>query len=71
MINLKLNFVVNGYGVSCEIASRWMSLELTYDESTLLRSKFGAIRQQAITWTNVDPDLRRHKASLHYNELTQ
>ena len=29
----------------------------------------GAIRQQAITWTNVDPDLCRYMASLGDNEL--
>ena len=29
----------------------------------------GAVRQQAITWTNVDPDLSRHMASLGHNEL--
>ena len=28
------------------------------------------IFQQAITWTNVDPDLCRHMASLGLNELT-
>ena len=30
----------------------------------------GAVRQQAITWTNVDPDLCRHMVSLGQNELT-
>ena len=30
----------------------------------------GAVRQQAITWTNVDPDLCRHMASLGHNELS-
>ena len=29
----------------------------------------GAVRQQAITWANVDPDLCRHMASLCHNEL--
>ena len=29
----------------------------------------GAVRQQAITWANVDPDLCRHMVSLAYNEL--
>ena len=28
-------------------------------------------RRQAITWTNVDPDLCRHMASPGLNELTQ
>ena len=30
----------------------------------------GAVRQQAITWANVDPELCRHMASLDLNELT-
>ena len=29
----------------------------------------GAIRQQTITWTNVDPDLYHHVATLGHNEL--
>ena len=29
----------------------------------------GAIRQQAITWANVNPDLCRHMASLGHNEF--
>ena len=29
----------------------------------------GAVRQQAITWANVDPDLCRQMASLGLNEL--
>ena len=28
------------------------------------------MRQQAITWANVDPDLCRHMASQGHNELT-
>ena len=30
---------------------------------------FGAIRQLAITWANVDPDLYPHLASVGHNEL--
>ena len=30
----------------------------------------GAIRQQAITWANVDQDPCRHMTSLGHNELT-
>ena len=29
----------------------------------------GAVRQQAITWVNVEPDLCRHMVSLGHNEL--
>ena len=31
--------------------------------------RLGAIRQQAITWTNVDPDLYRHMTWIGHNEL--
>ena len=34
-----------------------MSLDFTDDQSTLGQVMIGAIRQQAITWTNVDLDL--------------
>ena len=34
------------------------------------RQWLGAVRQQAITWANVDQDLCRHMASLSHNELT-
>ena len=33
------------------------------------REWLGAVRQQAITWANVDLDLCRHMASLGHNEL--
>ena len=35
----------------------------------LPRSWLGAIRQQAITWANIDPNLCRHVMSLGHNEL--
>ena len=34
------------------------------------RQRLGAVRQQAITWTNVDLDPGRHMASVGHNELT-
>ena len=46
-------------GISYEIAFRWMPLDLTDV----------AWRHQAITWTNVDPDLCRQMASLGLNKL--
>ena len=45
-----------------------MSLGFTDDKSTLVQVP-GAIRQQAITWANVDPDLCHHMVSLGHNEL--
>ena len=35
------------------------------------REWLGAVRQQAITWANVEPDLCRHMASLGHNELNK
>ena len=29
--------VIDGWGISCELALRWMSLDLTYDKSTLVQ----------------------------------
>ena len=46
-----------------------MPLNLTDDKSTLVQVMACAIRQQAITWSNVDSILCRHMASLGYNEL--
>ena len=66
----KLILVIHDWDTSYDIALRWVSLYLTDDKSTLVQVMAGAIRQQAITWTNVDPDLCRHKASLGHNELT-
>ena len=43
--------------VSYEIALRWTPLNLNDDKSTL------------ITWSNVDPVLLHHMASLGHNEL--
>ena len=51
---------IDGWGISCEIALIWVSLDFTDDQSTLV---------QVITWANVDPDLCRHMASLSHNEL--
>ena len=31
----------------------------------------GAVRQQVITWANVDSDLCHHMVALGHNELTQ
>ena len=65
----KLISVNGGWGISYEIALRWMPLDLTGDKSTLVQVMAGAVRKQAITCTNVDPDLSRHMESLGHNEL--
>ena len=59
--------VIDGWGIPCELALRWMSLDLTDYKSTLVQVMAGAVRQQAITWANIDPDLCRHMASLGPN----
>ena len=46
-----------------------MPQELTDEQSTLVQVMACAIRQQSITWVNVDPDLSCHTASLGHNEL--
>ena len=55
--------------LSCEIALIWMSLDLMIISQHWFRWWLGAVRQRAITWVNVDPDLCRHMASLGPNEL--
>ena len=40
--------------ISSAIALRWMVGEPTHDKPTWLWQWLGAVRQQAIAWTNVD-----------------
>ena len=54
----------------CQIALRWMSQNTMMISQHWFSSWLGAVRQQAITWANVDPDLWHHMASLGHNELT-
>ena len=53
--------------VSVEIVLRWMPLDLSDEEWILVKEWLSAIRQQAITWANVDLDLRM--ILLGHNEL--
>ena len=39
------------------------------DKPTLVQVMVGAIRQQSITWANVDPNICHHMAWLGLNEL--
>ena len=43
--------VIDGWGIFCEIALIWMSLDYTDDQSTLVQVM--AWCRQAITWANV------------------
>ena len=56
---------------SCDNTLRWMPQDLTDDKSTLVlvMTNISPIRQWAITWANVDPDLCCHTASQGHNEL--
>ena len=63
-----LFLVIGGWDIFSEIALRWKSKGLTDDKSILGQVMLGAVRQQAITWANVDPDLCRHMVSLGPND---
>ena len=42
---------------------------VTANNPLMISQWLGAIKQQAIAWTDIDPDLCRHKASLGHSEL--
>ena len=52
-----------------EITPMWIAQDITGDKSTLVRLWLGAVRQQAISWTNIVWGRCRHMASLGHNEL--
>ena len=68
----KLNIQKCSLGTHCEIALSRMPHNFTM----VMRSQnwfklwLVAMKQQAITWANVDPDLFGHMASLGHKELT-
>ena len=71
-VNFKVILVIDGWGISCEIALRWLSLDLTDDKSTLVQVMAWCCQAtQAITWTNVDPDLCHHMMSPGHNEFNK
>ena len=47
-----------------------MPQKLTHNQSTWIRKWLGTVRNQTITWINVDQVWWCHMASLYYNELT-
>ena len=55
---------------SYDTALRWIPKDLTDDKSTSVQVMDLAVRQQAITWANINQELCRHMASLGHNELT-
>ena len=56
--------VIDGWGISCEIALIWMTLGLHWWSVNI-----GSGNGWAITWASVDPDLCHHMVSLGHNEL--
>ena len=50
--------MINILSILCEIVLMWMPLNLTDDKSSLVQVM--AVRQQAITWASVGPDLHHH-----------
>ena len=56
---------------SCETALKWMQQNTFDAKSMLVQEMAGAVRQQAIAWANVDPDLCCQMALLCHNELIQ
>ena len=78
-----INNFIAYWGATCirSFMSAWtLTVKLISGEchrSSLMRSQhwlrlwLGVVRQQAITWANVDPDLCHHMASLGLNELIQ
>ena len=53
--------------------AKWLPGECHRSQLMIHQHRFrewlGAVRQQAFTWANVDPDLGHHMASLGHNEL--
>ena len=60
--------VIDGWDISYEIVLIWMLLDFTDNQLTLVQV-MAAVRQQAITWAKVDPDLCRHMVPLGHNVL--
>ena len=60
---------IYGWGVSYEIALRWLSQDFTYDISTLVQVMAWCRQATTITWANVVPDHCRHMPSLGLNEI--
>ena len=48
--------MIDGYHISSKFSLRLTSLDFSDDKSTLVQLRLGAVKQQAITWTNVDLD---------------
>ena len=70
----KLISVIDGRGISCEIAVSWLSLDHTDEKSTLVRVMAWCCQATShylnqCTWTSVDQDRWWHMASLGHNDI--
>ena len=61
---------LNSCAISVKLLSGACQRTLLIISQNWVRQWLGTVRQQAITWANVDSDLCRHMASLRVNELT-
>ena len=66
----KLTLVNGGWGISYQIALRWMPLDLTDDKSTLVQVMAWCCQATSHYLSQCWPDLCRHMASLGPHELT-
>ena len=62
-------FAIDGWGISCEIALIWMSMDFTDDQSTLVQVMAWCRQATSHYLSQFDPDIWRHMASLGHNEL--
>ena len=51
----------------CEIDLKWIPLNLTNEKSSLAQAMARCVRQEVITWANVDQDQCCHMPSLSHN----
>ena len=68
-IIFEINLLINGRGIFCKIVLRWMSLDLLMKSQHWFRWWLGAVRHQAITWVNVDPELCHLTTSKGQSEI--
>ena len=66
---LKLILVVDILNISFGVAASWMQWDPSSDKSTWgqemwFRKWLGVVKQQTITWANVDPYLCYHMATM-------
>ena len=67
----KLILLIDSWGISHEIAMRWMSLNLADGKSTMVQVMAGYSQTTSqYLQANVDPDLCHHITLLGHNELT-